>query len=387
VVAARDRESSSVERRIARNRRRARGAVGRLPPGRWRARFTTPDGRRLTASFETKRETDTWLAGHTTDISRGAWSEPHRGRITLAEYATKWIDQRNDLRPRTADDYRDIIRVHIVTGLGDEHLAKLTPADVRAWNSKLSTHVPARAQKAYLLLRAILNTAVADEIIVRYPCRVRGAGQDRSAERPIATVRQVAALVDAVDGRLGALVLLAAWCGLRRSELLALRRRDIDLLHATVRVERSMHTLGDNSIAIGPPKTGAGRRTVAIPPHIVPGLETHLANYVGADSDQLLFNERHGGPLRLYTVERAWRKARYAVGLPELRLHGLRHTRNTLAAATAASTKELMGAHGPCQPAGGPHLPARHGRPRPGHSRCAVSSGERGGGCSDPPQS
>ena len=220
------------------------------------------------------------------------WVDPHRGRITVGEYAGKWIHQRNDLRPRTSDDYRDIIRVHIVTGLGDKHLGKLTPADIRAWNSRLSAHVPGRARKAYRLLRAILNTAVADEVIVRNPCRVRGAGQDRSAERPIATVGQVAAPADAVDGRLRALVLLAAWCGLRRSELLALRRRDIDLLHATVRVERSMHTLRDNSIVIGPPKTAAGRRTVAIPPHIIPGLETHLANYVGADSDQLLFTER-----------------------------------------------------------------------------------------------
>jgi hypothetical protein len=56
----------------------------------------------------------------------------------LAESATKWIDERKDLRPRTADDYRDIIRVRFITGLSDKHLGKLTPADVRAWNSKLS---------------------------------------------------------------------------------------------------------------------------------------------------------------------------------------------------------------------------------------------------------
>jgi integrase len=86
------------------------------------------------------------------------------------------------------------------------------------------------------------------------PCRVRGAGQDHSAERPIATVAQVAALAKAVDERLWALVLLAAWCGLRRAELRGLRRRDLDLLHGTVRVERSMHTLRDNSIVVGPPE-------------------------------------------------------------------------------------------------------------------------------------
>jgi integrase len=124
--------------------------------------------------------------------------------------------------------------------------------------------------------------------------------------------------------------------------VLALRRRDVDLLHVTIRVERSMHTLRDNSIVIGPPKTEAGRRIVAIPPHIVADLETHLARHVGSDPDDLLFTERHGGPLRLYTVERAWRRARQATGVPYLRLHDLRHTGNTLAAATGASTKELM---------------------------------------------
>jgi hypothetical protein len=111
-----------------------------------------------------------------------------------------------------------------------------------------------------------------------------------------------------------------------------------------------MHTLRDNSIVVGPPKTDAGRRTVAIPPHIVPNLEVHLAHYVGKNADDLVFTERHGGPLRLYTVERAWCKARQQVGLAQLRLHDLRHTGNTLAAATGASTKELMARMGHASP-------------------------------------
>jgi integrase len=334
--------SSGDARSPSRRRRRATGAVDHLPSGRWRARFTTPDGRRITATLATKREADAWVAGHTVDIGRGVWVDPERGRITLDGYARTWMEQRHDLRPRTAEDYRDIIRVHIAPTIGGKELGKLTPGDVRSWNSTVARKVPGRARKAYRLLRTILNTAVADEIIVRNPCRVRGAGQDRSAERPIATVAQVAALADAVDERLRSLVLLAAWCGLRRAELLGLRRRDIDLLHGTVRVERSMHTLRDNSVVIGPPKTAAGRRTVAIPPHIVHDLDAHLARHVGADPDDPVFTERRGGPIRIYTVDRAWRRARQAVGVPHLRLHDLRHTGNTLAAATGASTKELM---------------------------------------------
>ncbi len=241
--------------------------------------------------------------------------------------------------------------MHIAPELGDKQLGKITPADVRSWNSAaFGRRFRAGLGRRTECCRTILNTAVADEIILRNPCRVRGAGQDHSAERPIATIAQVAALADAVDERLRALVLLAAWCGLRRSELLALRRRDINLLHANVRIERSMHTLRGNSIVIGPPKTAAGRRTVAIPPHIVADLEAHLAGHVGPDIDDLVFTERRGGSLRLYTVERAWRQARKSVGVAQLRLHDLRHTGNTLAAATGASTKELMARMGHASP-------------------------------------
>ncbi len=62
------------------SRRRTRGAVDVLASGRWRARFTTPDERRLSATLETKREADAWLAAHTADIGRGTWVDPHRGR-------------------------------------------------------------------------------------------------------------------------------------------------------------------------------------------------------------------------------------------------------------------------------------------------------------------
>ena len=270
--------------------RRTRGAVDRLPSGRWRARFTTSDGRRLTATLATKADADAWLAAQATDVGRGVWVDPRRGRTTLGEYAQRWLAQRTDLRPRTRDDYEDIIRVHIAAKLGNQQMGKISPADVRSWYAD-SSQRPGRARKAYRVLRVILNTAVADELIVRNPCWVKAWARTTVPSAPIATVAQVAALADAVDERLRALVLLAAWCGLRRAELLALRRRHLDLLHATVRVEAAMHTLRDNSIVVGPPKTDAGRRTIAIPPHITGDMEAHLAHYVGPGPDDLVFTE------------------------------------------------------------------------------------------------
>ena len=55
--------------------------------------------------------------------------------------------------------------------------------------------------KCYRLLRAVLNTAVADGLLQRNPCVIKGAGTERSAERRVATLAQVWALAEAVDHR------------------------------------------------------------------------------------------------------------------------------------------------------------------------------------------
>jgi integrase len=262
--------------------------------------------------------------------------------VKLDEYADAWLEQRGDLRPSTRQDYADIIRIHIAPKLGGHRLGSLSPADVRAWHAELACGGPARAAKAYRVQRAILNTAVADELIVRNPCRVRGGGQEHSTERPIATIAQVDALATAIEEPLKALVLLAAWCGLRRGELLGLRRQDIDLDAQIVKVERAVQHLKDNSAVVGPPKTAAGRRVVAIPPHILDDLADHLARWVGPDREAPVFAGPGGRPLYPVALNRAWQRARKTAGLTHLHLHDLRHSGSTLAAATGASTRELM---------------------------------------------
>jgi hypothetical protein len=76
--------------------------------------------------------------------------------------------------------------------LGKIELGKLTPATVREWRAQLSMRLtPNTVAKCYRLLRTVLETAVADELIIRNPCGVKGAGVERVAERPVATVEQV----------------------------------------------------------------------------------------------------------------------------------------------------------------------------------------------------
>jgi integrase len=193
------------------------------------------------------------------------------------------------------------------------------------------------------LLKAVLNTAVDDGLIRRNPCRVKGASQEMSPERPVLSMRDIGALVDAIDSRYRALVLLAIFCSLRWGELAALRRCDIDLTARTVRVTRQVTTLSSGKQVVGPPKSAAGNRVVIIPEFIVAPLQLHLRWLAESGDDGLLFTSPEGKSLRYDNFRnRCWYPALRDAGLPRVHFHDLRHTGNQLAADAGASLRELM---------------------------------------------
>ena len=327
-------------------RRQPWGSVRRLPSGRFQVRYRV-DGVTHAAprTFATKRAADAFLAETRVAIDRGTWVDPVAGRITLRDYSSRWLAERVQLRPRSKELYEGLLRLHLLPVLGDHALVDLTPARVRAWHAahlNAGTRGPSTTAKAYRLLRTMLGTAVEDGILMRNPCILKGAGTERPPERPVATIEQVYALADAIEPQFRAVVLTATFTGLRLGELIGLRRRNLDLLHATVRVVEQIQELADGTRYVGPPKSDAGVRTVAIPKVLVPELEAHLARYSAPGPDGLVFPGTQHQPMRRGTLQRAWYRARRAVGLHDFHFHDLRHTGNTLAAAAGASTKELM---------------------------------------------
>ncbi len=330
-------------------RRRRYGSVDRRPSGGWRARYEH-EGRTYSRTFAAKADADAWLATQLTDHLRGAWVDPDAGSIPFTAYAERWLAQRHSLRPRTREVYAWLLKRYVIPEFGKLVLVGITTSHVRAWHATVAKAHPATAAKAYRLLRTILAEAVEDRRLVSNPCVVRGAAVEHSLERQIPTVAEVDALAVAMPDRLRLLVLLAAWCGLRRGELLALRRSDCDLAGGALRVERSTHHLNDGRVITGPPKTAAGRRRVHWPPTLTKTIQDHLAAHVGADPDALVFTGEKGGALRPKALQQAWNAARLSVGVT-CHLHDLRHLGATLAAATGASTKEIMRRLGHASPA------------------------------------
>jgi integrase len=326
--------------------RRLFGTIRKLPSGRYQARYVDASGRRHEApsTFATKADACRWLADVEAAIVRGTWVDPDAGRVLLAEYTQGWIDSRPGLRPRTRELYQSLLDLHLEPALGDVALDRLTPALVRRWySSTIAAGDVGRVTlaKCYRLLRAVSNTAVADGLLARNPCVIKGAGTERSPERPVATLGQVWELAEAVEARFRALVLTAAFAGLRFGELAALTRERVDLDAGTIAVTETLVEV-PGALLLGPPKSDAGRRAVAIPASLVPELERHLATYVGPEGDAIVFTGAKGAPLRRSNWSVKWRAACRAVGVDGLHFHDLRHTCNTLTAAAGASTRELM---------------------------------------------
>ena len=157
----------------------------------------------------------------------------------------------------------------------------------------------------------------------------------------ILTPTEVNQLAAKMPANLRASVLLAAWCGLRWGETSELRREDVTADCATLRVRRAV-TYRSGEFHVGPPKTAAGVRDVAVPPHIRPTLKAHLRNHVGRGGDSLLFPDADGTHLRADLYRTHWEKARTGIGKPNLRVHDLRHVGAVLAAQSGATTAELM---------------------------------------------
>jgi hypothetical protein len=114
------------------------------------------------------------------------------GRRCLGGYATHWHADRR-LEPRSRELYAMLLRLHIMPWFGDLALDRIAPPMVRLWRTNLlrQGRSESTAAKSYRLLRAILNTAVKDDRLLREnPCRMRGFDKEPTSERPTASIDQ-----------------------------------------------------------------------------------------------------------------------------------------------------------------------------------------------------
>ena len=118
--------------------KRGFGEVGQLPSGRYRARYTGPDGGRHSApiTFVARIDAEGWLVDQERMISRGEWEPPARqvrevpeAPLLLGEYAATVVARRR-IRPGTAALYAKLLRLTILPAFAKRPLGEITAAEV-----------------------------------------------------------------------------------------------------------------------------------------------------------------------------------------------------------------------------------------------------------------
>ena len=217
--------------------------------------------------------------------ARGAM---RRDAPTFGAYAEEWVQTRKtrgrELRPTTRYHYQLLLRTYINPTFGDVRIDRIAVEDVNDWYDHLAPGREAVSAQAYSLLRTILTTATTTRphpLIPYNPAHIRGAGNTQRVHkvRP-ASLEELEIIVAELPDRYQLMALLGAWCAMRYGELAELRRGDIDFRDSRVKIRRGVVRV-EGGYIVGPPKTDAGIRDVAIPPHLLPLVRAHLDEFTG----------------------------------------------------------------------------------------------------------
>lgn len=267
---------------------------------RYIVRYRDPARKQREKTFRRKADADRFRNRVEADMDVGAYIDPRAGKTPFSLLAERWLATRSDKAPSTQDRDKSYFSSMILPTFGHRPVASITPSEVEMWVAKLN-HAPNTRGKALQLLRSVLDLARRDRIIATNPA----ADVKSPTMKPRRTPRvlsddelqQVIDAAEEVDERTAIVIHLAARCGLRAGEALALRRRDVNLDGATIAVRTSMPRTGPARPVKGRHREDEGR-VIPIPADVARRLRRHFAERYVAGIGDLVVTAPRGGPLR-----------------------------------------------------------------------------------------
>jgi integrase len=341
--------------------RRGVGSIRKLPSGKYQVRFTDPFGIRRTArtTFQTKSLAEFELTRIRGAIENGTWhidETPQAGdldprTIKLKELAAHWRAQQVSskgfpLSPNTLSEYQRLIE-RVLIDFADKPIRSITRQQIEKWRAPELKRAPNQTVKAYKHLKTLMTWAHKRNWISFNPCDIERGSAYTPSEPPAPTKDQVRIMVEGTEGAFQAILALAAFGGLRKGEILELRRKDLDIIQEQgerwVRVSVGRGVIWNNGIPIvRKPKTDAGIRSLLLPLGASELLIKYLTQ-VPIDPEALLF-ARSSGPNEHYgewDINPKWRKAKALSGYKG-RFHSLRTYAATEFAKANPTSRELM---------------------------------------------
>jgi integrase len=340
--------------------------------GSYVVRYRDSRGKERKAFAKTLAHARELKATRTADVKRG--EDRQLSRATFAEYAPQWVRSyagrtRRGIRPQTLADYARELGLDpetleplepmrgAVKFFGRMRLAQIEPRDIKEYAAEVADRgvKPNTVRLALAPVKALLATALEDGAIRSNPAagvriaQANGNAVDEELDEEkvkALTEAELRALLDAVPEEWRLLVTLLAQAGLRISEALPLRWRDVDFGRRRLLVRRSL-----SRGRIGQPKTRHGRRDVPLTKSMAQALwSARKLPGVDAADGALVFPGRDGGFLDRAQVYRVVKAAAKKAGVPWAGLHTLRHSCATILFRrgwNAVQVQKFLGHHSP----------------------------------------
>jgi integrase len=315
----------------------------------WIADYVDQHKKRRLKTFKTKKAADEWLVRTRGEV-RDSTHTPESTSVTVGEACKRWLqhvelvgNDKGPVEPATLRSYRLCAEHHVLPVFAKVRLSQLSTPRIHSYVAQLlAGNMPdapegekkprsrAMAAKAVWTLKAILSYAQRTGLVaqnVALPVKLGKSDRD-DKEVKVPDREHVKAWIAAATPRWRPLVILAAYSGLRASELRALTWGNVDLKAGTVTVAQR----ADRFRTIGRPKSRTSRRTVPLMAFVLQELrELHLRQG-RPEGDQLVFPTERGGVMaHANFAERGFYKPQRRAGLvdgagkPLYSVHALRH--------------------------------------------------------------
>jgi len=323
-------------------RTKGEGSIVKRTDGRWQGAYQD-NGKRRYVYGKTRKEAAAKLREALWNVSTGKVEDSN---ITLEAYLSDWLNTtKNTLRFSTFKRYEQIVRVHLIPGLGGIKLKNLSPTPIQdLYQKKIKALSPRTVQYIHATLRRALAHAVRLGLLTRNVADLVDPPRLQKREITPLNVEEVNRLFRAIEGHpLEALFVLAVTTGLRRGEMLGLYWNDIDLDQGILQVKRSL-ALTKGGPVFNPPKTNKGKRSVRLSRICIKALIKHKSLQ---ENNVLVFPNHEGEPRRSNNVlNSTFNRIKKKGNLPDIRFHDLRHTCATLLLGKGVHPKivqELLG--------------------------------------------
>lgn len=295
---------------------------------------------------------------------RAIYSEVKPRTTTLAEWLDYWMEE--IVIPNRADTtvygYNKIIENHLGPALGEIPLQQLAPAHIQQYYTMLLRDkglAPNTIRRHHDLLSSALRMAVRQDVLMRCPTERVEPPRVIPHEAKYYSPEDLKRLYAEVEGIWLELVVKLAGClGLRREEICGLKWTSVDFEQRRIHIREARTAAGATIVQKGT-KNRSSSRILHLTDELYPLLRRE---YRRQAEDQLRLGEawpntglvlvdRAGQPYSPNNVSLAFHRFIQKHKLPEITLHGLRHTFATVASAQGAPLFEIGKALGHSTPA------------------------------------